>query len=302
MTTILRPGQFGVSSGEIPEWRPPDPGVFAQRARRLRQLATGHSMATYLEFSAALAEAQQAQFDALAALPLPDATSLARRREHGTPPLAPAGWPRDPVWRAVAVRLADEMDTIAPEPARAAFARLRGAGADWLEAQAKALLAEDRQALDLACAPLIGAALQVCWTRLAAALDATWIARPEASHSCPVCGQPPVAAVVRAGDADSGRRYLHCALCGTEWHVVRAQCSQCGNDKGIVYFAVENSKQPIQAEACPECGSYLKLCRLEKTPDAEPLADDLASIALDLLMGEEKFARSGLNYFMLQNG
>ena len=31
----------------------------------------------------------------------------------------------------------------------------------------------------------------------------------------------------------------------------------------------------------------------------EPLADDLASLALDVLMSEEKFARSGVNYLSL---
>lgn len=77
---------------------------------------------------------------------------------------------------------------------------------------------------------------QVCWTRLAAALDTAWITRPESHGLCPVCGSPPVAGIVRIGDADHGLRYLHCALCGTEWHVVRAPCSHYDNDKGIVYY------------------------------------------------------------------
>ncbi len=298
-TTIIRPGQFEVAAGDIPELRLPDFQPFARRARRLRQLAAGHSLGDYLIFAAALAEAQQEQLDGLPALPMPDADLLTRCREHGMPPLALGGWPRDPVWRIVVIQLVDALEEIAPAPARAAFARLRKAGDEWLESQADRLLEGDRQGLDVACAPVIGAALQVYWTRLAAALDTVWIARPESHGLCPVCGSPPVAGVVR-GDADHGLRYLHCALCGTEWHVVRAQCSHCDNDKGIVYYTVEDRKDPVQAEACPECGSYLKLCRMDQDPDVEPSADDLASLALDLLMSEEGFARSGVNYLMVQ--
>jgi FdhE protein len=199
------------------------------------------------------------------------------------------------------MQLVDALDGIAPEPARAAFARLREAGDEWLETQADLLLAGDRQGLDVACAPVIGAALQVYWTRLAAALDPAWIERREAPGLCPVCGGSPVAGVVRSGDADHGLRYLHCILCGSQWHVVRARCSHCDNPQGIVYYTVEDCTDPVQAEACPECRSYLKLCRMDQDSGVEPLADDLASLALDLLMSEEGFARSGVNYLMLQS-
>ncbi|MBL8259396.1 MAG: formate dehydrogenase accessory protein FdhE [Candidatus Competibacteraceae bacterium] len=301
MPIILDPEQLKTTD-VICELRLPVLDLFARRARRLRQLAVGHSMRSYLEFAAALADAQQQQLDQLRALPIPDQNVLERCREHAMPPLAPAGWRRDPIWRTVATRLTEALDAVAPAPARAAFARLRAAEPDWMEAQADALLAEHRAMLDLACVPVIGAALQVCWTKMAAALDAAWIATPATPALCPVCGMPPVASVVGgAGDADSGLRYLHCALCGSEWHAVRAQCSQCDNDKGLVYYAVESYSHPIQAEACPECGSYLKLCRRDQEIDMEPLADDLASLALDVLMSEQKFARSGVNYWLLQS-
>lgn len=64
---------------------------------------------------------------------------------------------------------------------------------------------------------------------------------------------------------------------------------------------MEDRKDPAQAEACPECRSYLKLCRMDRDPEVEPLADDLASLALDLLMSEEGFGRSRVNYLMLQS-
>jgi FdhE protein len=85
------------ATGNIPELRLPDLHPFAGRARRLRQLAVGHSLGDYLSFAATLAEAQQDQFDRLLSVAMPDADLLARCREHGMPPLAPGGWPRAPV-------------------------------------------------------------------------------------------------------------------------------------------------------------------------------------------------------------
>lgn len=132
-TPIIRPGQFEVAAGDILQLRLPGFHPFAQRARRLRQFAVGHSLGDYLVFAAAVAEAQQTQLDRLPALPMPDADLLARCREHGMPPLAPGGWPRNPAWRSVTIQLVDALDGIAPEHAHVAFARLREAGDEWLE-------------------------------------------------------------------------------------------------------------------------------------------------------------------------
>ena len=55
----------------------------------------------------------------------------------------------------------------------------------------------------------------------------------------------------------------------------------------------------VKAELCGSCGSYVKLFYLEKMPAAEPLADDVASLTLDLLAAQEGWARSGVNLFLL---
>lgn len=172
---------------------------------------------------------------------------------------------------------------------------------DWLESQARLLLDDDITGLDLATAPFIGAALQVHWTRLAAHLTPDQVAPPADMALCPVCGSPPVAAVIRAGVEDAGLRYLQCALCNSQWHRVRAECSQCGNDRDLGYYHLEGRQDdPVSAEACPACQGYLKVCRLDKDHLADPLADDLASLTLDLLMGEEGFARAGVNLLLWQ--
>ena len=54
----------------------------------------------------------------------------------------------------------------------------------------------------------------------------------------------------------------------------------------------------IRAETCGDCQSYLKIMFQEKDPNVEAVADDLASIFLDIEMEEKDFARSGLNPFI----
>ncbi|WP_295585671.1 formate dehydrogenase accessory protein FdhE [uncultured Lamprocystis sp.] len=310
---ILQPGQLEPAAGVFPTLRLPALGLFAGRAHRLRTLAPGHALEPFLRFAADLAECQERLWEGLAPDPLPADALLAHCREAAMPPLAAPSWWPSPAWHELVRRLAAELAPQAPDPA--AFSRLTGAENDWLEAQARALLTGDGSALDLAAAPLIGAALQVCWTAAAARLDPDVIAPPGLGHTqpgvCPVCGSPPVAAVQRIGGAVDGLRYLHCGLCASEWHVVRAKCSLCDNSRGVAYLSLTardaedaaNVPQPaVQAETCPECRGYLKLCRLDRNPHLDPWADDLATLALDLLVDQEGFERAGLNFLLLQGG
>ena len=58
------------------------------------------------------------------------------------------------------------------------------------------------------------------------------------------CGTLPVASIVYAHAPFQGYRYLHCALCATEWHMVRVQCSQCGaSGKSIGYHSLESDRR-----------------------------------------------------------
>ena len=51
----------------------------------------------------------------------------------------------------------------------------------------------------------------------------------------------PVASVVRTDSRSQGYRYLHCALCATEWHMVRVTCSHCQSTKGITYQSIDGA-------------------------------------------------------------
>lgn len=299
-TTLLQPGQIEAAAGSIPELRLPPADLFLTRARRLEQLAEGHTLGDYLRFVAHLAHAQQERLDAGPAASLPAPGLLAQCREYRMPPLAPAGLARPSGWRDTARHLALAVQDALPLAGQAALQpALEGRDA-WLEAQAGHLLEGKLHNLDAAVAPVIGAALQVHWTHLARQLDPAQVARPEHPNLCPVCGSHPVSSVVRIGGAENGLRYLHCALCSSEWHVVRAKCSNCDNTRGIVYHHLEGGDNGVRAESCPECRTYLKIVHQDKNPLADPVADDLASLALDLLMDETGFVRSGINWYLIQ--
>jgi len=115
-----------------------------------------------------------------------------------------------------------------------------------------------------------------------------------------VCGTLPVASIVRADERSQGYRYLHCALCATEWHLVRITCSQCQGTANIAYHSIEGGAEAVRAESCDACHTYRKILYQEKDPNVEPVADDLASLALDLLMSEAGYHRGSGNPLLWQ--
>ena len=139
-----------------------------------------------------------------------------------------------------------------------------------------------------------GAALQVAFTTLAAGLPAAGIARVE--EGCPVCGASPAAGVVLGDDK---LRYLVCGLCATSWHHTRVQCVLCHSAEKVSYLSLDGAAGPARAEACDGCQAYLKLLYVEQGPRLEPLADDVATLALDLMVGERGYQRLGRNPYLV---
>jgi FdhE protein len=281
------PAGPGPGPGEVVPLRLPRPeALFARRAERFRELARGHAAGDFLEAMASLCRAQGA---ALARAAPPPAGDLPAQV-----PLHAARWPR-PGWReALAVIAAEMAGTPLPAAARAALERLVHLPGAGLEAVADALLAGAFSRLDLAAVPFLAAGLQVHFAALASRLPAAAVERSE--RGCPVCGSPPVAGRVLGDDK---LRYLSCSLCGSEWHLTRVICSSCRQGGKLRYLAIDGGDPGVKAEACGDCGTYLKLFYSEQMPQAEPFADDAASIALDLLVAEEGYARGGTNLFLL---
>ncbi len=299
-STILQPGQIEPPAGDIPFLLlPARDSFFKERAARFRQLAANHKMGDFLEFMAGLADAQHAALAHFPQASLPDSSRLALSREHGMPALAARSRARDPAWRKALRDIAEAASAHAPQAVREAVARLGALDDASLEKFADAILDGRFHDTDLALSPFVAAALQVYWLHMSTTLGAAAFGRTDLDNLCPVCASSPVASIVRIGGAEQGLRYLHCSLCGAEWHMVRAKCSNCESTRGIAYYAIEGGKGAVKAEACEECGSYLKILYLDKDPLLDPTADDLASLALDILMDETGMQRSGPNLFLL---
>jgi FdhE protein len=273
--------------------------TFNDRARRLHALAVDHTLSGYLEFMARLVEAQAHAARALVGqVPTASAEHVERCLAEGRPVYPALGWARDPVWRQALDLILGRLAT--EEAASLAVRELGIATPERIEAIAEHLLAGEFETEHAGQAPLVAAALQVYWNALASQLDATLFrSGGQATGLCPACGSAPVASVVRIGGAEQGLRYLHCSLCDTEWHLPRVQCSNCSNTTDLGYFAVEGAGEAVKAEACDTCHSYLKQVYMTKAPQADAVADDLATLALDMLMAERDYLRSGPNLLFI---
>lgn len=287
--------EAGLTPGRSPSpVRLPNAAIlFAGRAARLRHLAPGHSLEAWLSFLAQVADAQQAVIVA---------------GDGGTP---------DRQWLPDLRALIARLDGRVPDTARPAFAALaahldrnRTDGDEAVAGIARRLMDGSAGPDDLAPAPFVVAALQTAWTRHAAGLDPAAVAAPATAFSCPVCGSPPAAGVIHTGMEAGGLRYLHCGLCHAAWHHVRSTCIACGEGHQLTYHALTPAAEDAapdadtgaRAEACGGCHAYLKLFLAEKVPGLDPLADDLATLALDLLVGEEGFRRINVNPLLVLAG
>lgn len=284
-------------SDAAPAFIAPEPAsLFTRRAERLEALANGHALGDWLRFMASLCRAQQSAQSRLPELSGPEASALAQARAHAMPPLAIASYPRDPAWLQALRDILTDLDASAPAPVQAAIARLRAADAQSLDRLAAQAL---ESAADPALQPLLAAALQVVWSTLAAIIGDE-IAPPSAETAmlCPCCGTPAVASVIRVDGECKGQRYLHCPLCNSQWSHVRATCTTCGEDKQVALQRIEGGSEAARAETCDACHAYLKIFYPEHDAGLDPVADDLATLALDLLVDEAGYARSGPNLLL----
>jgi FdhE protein len=185
-----------------------------------------------------------------------------------------------------------------PDEAKAALERVRAAEpAVWTE-MARAVLDYALPMEALAEHLFVAAALQLHFARLAACLDAKALV-PVGDGACPVCGGPPATSMVVGWQGAHGARYCGCALCGTLWNYVRIKCALCGSTAGIAYQELEGGAGTVKAETCKSCHGYLKILHQHKDPALDIIADDVASLGLDLLVRETGFKRGGANPFLV---
>jgi FdhE protein len=116
------------------------------------------------------------------------------------------------------------------------------------------------------------------------------------SHpSCPFCNRKPGLGILRP-QGDGASRFLMCFFCLGEWEFRRIVCPGCGEEdskKLPVYTA--SQFEHIRVECCDCCKRYLKTVNLAINGLAEPLADEIASVPLDLWAQEHDYSKLQLN-------
>ena len=279
--------------------RLPDPNqLFSVRAARFSSLAEGHELAPYLRFLSGLCRVQAAIQEGL---PEPDAIALEtleRARQHTMPPLDWGHFTADAAFTATLDRLlvaAADLDM--PAQARIALEKVTKADADGRTRMVENVLAEAIPVEALAEHIFLAAALQVHFARLAARLDPKSL-QSVGDGACPSCGGAPTATVLINSPHTPGARYCSCSLCGTLWNYVRSKCTLCGSTRKILFQEIEGAGN-IKAETCDDCHGYMKVLNHQKDDRLDPVADDVATLGLDLLVRELGFRRGGVNPFLI---
>jgi len=303
LSTILEPGQIEASAVMPPFLHLPPANLFELRAARLQHLAEGNALGDYLRLVARLCRIQQQLVDNP-----PGGLPVAEERQrlcisHGLPPLAADSLVREGPWLVWLTALLEHFQAEPAGPLADALINLRASDDAQRKGWGIALLGGQYDAVPAALVPFLGAALQAAWSNWLLALPQPELGPAGSLAQCPACGSPAMAGVVRNRGKHNGLRYLVCSLCACEWHVVRVKCVYCESSKDLRYTSLDDDrhapgKAPLRAECCPGCQGYLKQSYLENDAAAEPLADDLASLALDMRLDEEGLHRLAPNLLL----
>lgn len=282
-----------MDAGQPPTILTPRPErLFGQRAARMRDLARSvPSLSGFLLLMADLAERQ--------ARLIATNTGRAVSLERNLP-----GTLIDTEWGEKLVPVLQVLLKDLPAPSAAVSQTLtRIADAD--DSAVNRWVADLRSGqplpADVAVLPFIAAALQLELTCLAAEVEPGSHGHDQGGEAsrCPVCANWPIASMLQTVGDTQGLRYLHCGFCASAWSHPRIQCVNCGSSEHLAYQSIEGTDTGEQAETCDACHVYLKRIDRDKKPGADPIADDLATLGLDLMLNERGYQRLGMNPFLL---
>jgi FdhE protein len=278
----------------------PDPAsVFLRRSERFAALAPDHQIGPYLHL---LSQITRAQHDVQATMPvpaLPAAKHLELSHENSMPPISTALMELDEVADQTFSMLLQRLaaDDLAAT-ARLTVEAVEQATPAERRAMMRAVVLDEVPNDAVAEHVLAAAAVQLVFTRLAAQLDIGSL-QSVADGACPSCGGAPSASAIVGWSGAHGTRFCTCSICATQWHVVRIRCLVCGSESGIAYHSIEGGAETIMGETCESCSSYVKMLHQHKDAALDPVADDVASLALDLTLTKEGWTRASVNPFLM---
>lgn len=269
--------------------------LYTHRVERLQALAQKSPFSDYLNFCLQIAQ-QQANLVKQQPVELHQSIPL----NNDNPPLSLKNLPLSDVWQKYLNQLLQAISDTTPQITLIIESLLKNS-AEQLQQKALYLLNGELNKVEGNESIFIWSALSLYYCQLASQIKGKAVAEnTDNSWLCPVCNSMPVASVIQIG-GNNGLRYLHCSLCESEWYVPRVKCTSCDDLQHIEYFSLDNTLAAIKTECCHTCQSYLKIFDQDKDPHLEVIADDIASLILDIKTEEEGFAKSGINPFIFGN-
>lgn len=278
----------------------PDPAsVFLRRSERFAELAPGHQIEPYLVLLSQITRAQHAVQATMPAPAMPSGKQLQLAHDNIMPPISTALMQLDEAADQTFDSLLKQLATedLAPT-ARLTLEFAERATPAERRAMMRAVVLDEVPNDAVAEHVLAAAAVQLVFTRLAARLDVASLQRV-ADGACPSCGGAPSASAIVGWNGAHGTRFCTCSICATQWNVVRIRCLVCGSESGIAYHSIEGGTETIMGETCESCSSYVKMLHQHKEAGLDPLADDVASLALDLTLAKEGWQRASVNPFLM---
>ena len=161
---------------------------------------------------------------------------------------------------------------------------------EWLAANAPAPIAQ--AAAELTSLPTDSNA-ESAQTFIAETLFQVFRADP-----CPFCATPVVSLLREAGHG--ARRWNVCGVCLAESPAPRLGCPACGEQRfEALPIYRSDATEPARIDACDTCRAYTKTIDLTRDGSACPIADDVASVSLDLWAREQGYHRARPNLLRL---
>ncbi len=276
--------------------------VFTQRAERFDILAQSSRLSSYLKF---LADISRIQSELTATLPpcapVPQ-NQVERARASAMPPIDRAAIAASAECHEALRQFLERAESVEkPAAAAEALQQVRAADKETLTWMLGNVLSDNFPAESLAHHLYVAAAAQISATRLAATLNGSKLV-PIRVGVCPACGGKPAASAVIGFQGAEGARYAFCSCCASQWNEVRVKCLACGSTKGIGYRAVDGDTEEeavVKAEVCDTCHGWVKIVYQNKNPSLDVIADDVASLGLDVLMKDTEYRRASFNPFLL---
>jgi len=125
--------------------------------------------------------------------------------------------------------------------------------------------------------------------------DASW------DHGrCPVCGATPAIAQLALPENEGseylvgggGKKYLHCSLCGHDWHFKRNACAACGNEDSDTREIIhQEGMKGERIEVCRQCGKYMLVVDMREFASQPHLdAIQMGLIHLDVIAQKQRLA------------